>query len=131
MSADLLPHNSIAMSRVHGLVHALGPACHSMRSRHRCTYNQDAPAHDAHPQGRILNKVSGAPGFWIGNVIVMAGVLLIMQAMLVEVAPKLNSGVACSWKPCARMRARATSGCNSARSTNPAVAIGSYPMFAL
>ena len=61
----------------------------------------------------------------------MAGVLLIMQAMLVEVAPKLNSGVACSWKPCARMRARATSGCNSARPTNPAVAIGSYPMFAL
>jgi molybdopterin-biosynthesis enzyme MoeA-like protein len=29
-----------------------------------------------------LNKVSGAPGFWIGNVIVMAGVPSIMQAML-------------------------------------------------
>jgi molybdenum cofactor synthesis domain-containing protein len=29
----------------------------------------------------ILNKVSGAPGFWIGNVIVMAGVPSIMQAM--------------------------------------------------
>src|SRR5205823_8144292 len=36
----------------------------------------------------ILNKVSGAPGFWIGNVIVMAGVPSIMQAMLDEVAPK-------------------------------------------
>ena len=35
----------------------------------------------------ILNKVSGAPGFWIGNVIVMAGVPSIMQAMLDEVAP--------------------------------------------
>ena len=32
----------------------------------------------------ILNKVSGAPGFWIGNVIVMAGVPSIMQAMLDE-----------------------------------------------
>ena len=35
----------------------------------------------------ILKKVSGAPGFWIGNVIVMAGVPSIMQAMLDEVAP--------------------------------------------
>src|SRR5215831_8372531 len=41
----------------------------------------------------ILNKVSGAPGFWIGNVIVMAGVPSIMQAMLDEVAPKLKIGV--------------------------------------
>ena len=37
----------------------------------------------------ILNKMSGAPG----NVIVMAGVPSIMQAMLDEVAPKLKIGV--------------------------------------
>ena len=30
----------------------------------------------------VLNKVSAAPGFWIGNVIVMAGVPHIMQTML-------------------------------------------------
>src|SRR6267378_2603513 len=41
----------------------------------------------------VLNKVSGAPGFWIGNVIVMAGVPSIMQAMLDEVSPKLRTGV--------------------------------------
>ncbi|MDO8875090.1 MAG: molybdopterin-binding protein [Pseudolabrys sp.] len=41
----------------------------------------------------IVNKVSGAPGFWIGNVITMAGVPSIMQAMLDEVAPKLKTGV--------------------------------------
>ncbi len=41
----------------------------------------------------IANKVSGAPGFWIGNVITMAGVPNIMQAMLDEVAPKLKTGV--------------------------------------
>src|SRR5215204_7558686 len=35
----------------------------------------------------ILNKVSNAPGFRIGNVHVMAGVPSIMQAMLDEVAP--------------------------------------------
>jgi len=41
----------------------------------------------------VINKVSGAPGIWIGNVIVMAGVPTIMQAMLDEVAPKLKTGV--------------------------------------
>src|SRR5262245_45610591 len=41
----------------------------------------------------ILNRVSGAPGFWIDNVIVMAGVPSIMQAMLDEVAPKLKIDV--------------------------------------
>jgi len=40
----------------------------------------------------VLNKVSAAPGFWIGNVIVMAGVPSIMQAMLDFVAPKLATG---------------------------------------
>jgi molybdenum cofactor synthesis domain-containing protein len=41
----------------------------------------------------IVNKVSSAPGFRIGNVIVMAGVPSIMQAMLDEVAPTLKTGV--------------------------------------
>ena len=40
----------------------------------------------------VLNKVSAAPGFWIGNVIVMAGVPHIMQVMLDYVAPKLKTG---------------------------------------
>ena len=41
----------------------------------------------------VANKVSGAPGFWIGNVIVMAGIPAVMNAMLDEVAPKLKTGV--------------------------------------
>src|SRR6202162_4788389 len=40
----------------------------------------------------VLNKVSAAPGFWLGNVIVLAGVPSIMQAMLDYVAPKLATG---------------------------------------
>ncbi|MEJ2626529.1 MAG: molybdopterin-binding protein [Pseudolabrys sp.] len=40
----------------------------------------------------VANKVSGAPGFWIGNVITMAGVPSVMQAMLDEVGPKLKTG---------------------------------------
>jgi molybdopterin-biosynthesis enzyme MoeA-like protein len=41
----------------------------------------------------IVNKVSSAPGFRIGNVHVMAGVPAIMQSMLDEVAPTLKTGV--------------------------------------
>jgi molybdenum cofactor synthesis domain-containing protein len=41
----------------------------------------------------IVNKVSAAPGFRIGNVHVMAGVPSIMQSMLDEVAPTLKTGI--------------------------------------
>jgi molybdenum cofactor synthesis domain-containing protein len=41
----------------------------------------------------VLNKISAAPGFWIGNVIVMAGIPSVMQAMLDYVAPQLKTGV--------------------------------------
>jgi hypothetical protein len=67
----------------------------------------------------VLNKVSGAPGFWIGNVIVMAGVPSIMQAMLDEVAPKLKTSVRMLSETCARMRARATSARSLMRSPRP------------
>lgn len=47
------------------------------------------------PRGAELieNPISKAPGFMIENVIVMAGVPVIMQAMLDAVAPKLKTGV--------------------------------------
>jgi molybdenum cofactor synthesis domain-containing protein len=46
------------------------------------------------PQGAELvrNATSKAPGFWIGNVIVMAGVPVIMQSMMDTVGPQLKSG---------------------------------------
>src|SRR6266566_7988347 len=79
----------------------------------------------------ILNKVSGAPGFWIGNVIVMAGVPSIMQAMLAEVALKLKIGVRMLSET---VRADAREGdigmqLGEIAEANPAVAIGSYPFF--
>jgi molybdopterin-biosynthesis enzyme MoeA-like protein len=40
----------------------------------------------------VQNSVSSAPGFKIGNVIVMAGVPTVMQAMLDAVAPLLQTG---------------------------------------
>ena len=79
----------------------------------------------------ILNKVSGAPGFWIDNVIVMAGVPSIMQAMLDEVAPKLKTGVRMLSET---VRADAREGnigmqLGEIAKANPGVAIGSYPFF--
>src|SRR5471032_1392535 len=46
------------------------------------------------PEGAALvaNSVSGAPGFHIGNVYVMAGVPMVMRAMLEAIAPELPRG---------------------------------------
>jgi molybdenum cofactor synthesis domain-containing protein len=46
------------------------------------------------PEGADLieNPISKAPGFKLGNVVVMAGVPSIMQAMLDAVAPRLETG---------------------------------------
>jgi molybdenum cofactor synthesis domain-containing protein len=79
----------------------------------------------------VLNKVSGAPGMWIENVIVMAGVPSIMQAMLDEVAPKLKTGVRMLTES---IRADAREGdigtqLGDIAKIHPQVAIGSYPFF--
>jgi len=79
----------------------------------------------------VLNKVSAAPGFWIGNVIVMAGVPTIMQAMLDEVAPKLKTGV-CILSETIRADAREGdigTPLGEIAKANPQVSIGSYPFF--
>jgi molybdenum cofactor synthesis domain-containing protein len=79
----------------------------------------------------VANKVSGAPGFWIGNVIVMAGVPSIMQAMLDEVAPKLRTGTKLLSET---IRADAKEGdvgteLGAIARANPEAIIGSYPFF--
>ena len=45
-----------------------------------------------HGADLVENTISKAPGFWIGNVIVMAGVPSIMRMMLDAVTPKLTVG---------------------------------------
>jgi molybdenum cofactor synthesis domain-containing protein len=79
----------------------------------------------------VTNKVSGAPGFWIGNVIVMAGVPAIMHAMLDVVAPELKTGVKMLSET---IRADAREGdvgseLGEIAKANPEVTIGSYPFF--
>jgi len=85
------------------------------------------------PQGAalVVNKVSAAPGFWLGNVIVMAGVPSIMQVMLDEVAPKLKTGVRMLSET---VRADAREGdigtpLGEIAKAHPEVLIGSYPFF--
>ena len=85
------------------------------------------------PQGAdlVTNKVSLAPGFWIGNVIVMAGVPTIMQAMLDEVGPKLKTGKQMLSES---VRADAREGdigteLGEVAKAHPDVTIGSYPFF--
>src|SRR5689334_8539176 len=83
------------------------------------------------PEGAelVLNKVSAAPGFWLGNVIVMAGVPSIMQAMLDYVAPKLATGAKMLSET---VRADAREGdvgteLGAVAKAHPDVMIGSYP----
>jgi molybdenum cofactor synthesis domain-containing protein len=85
------------------------------------------------PKGAALvkNKISAAPGFWLDNVIVMAGVPAIMQAMLDEVAPKLKTGVKMlSETICAYAReGDIGTELGEIAEANPEVTIGSYPYF--
>ncbi len=80
----------------------------------------------------VENPISRAPGFKLGNVIVMAGVPSIMQAMLDHAAPMLTTGV--------RMIAESIDAngmpegiyavaLGAVAVANPAVSIGSYPSF--
>ncbi|MBM3529864.1 MAG: competence/damage-inducible protein A [Alphaproteobacteria bacterium] len=77
----------------------------------------------------IVNKVSSAPGFRIGNVHVMAGVPSIMQAMLDEVAPTLKTGVKLlSESVRANLREGDIGGpLGAIAKAHPDVMIGSYP----
>ena len=84
-----------------------------------------------HGADLVTNKVSMAPGFWIGNVIVMAGVPTIMQAMLDEVGPKLKTGQKMLSDS---VRADAKEGdigteLGEIAAAHPDVSIGSYPFF--
>jgi molybdenum cofactor synthesis domain-containing protein len=79
----------------------------------------------------IPNKVSRAPGFRIGNVMVMAGVPMIMQAMLDEAAKTLSTGARLLSET---IRADAREGdigtpLAEIAKAHPDTMIGSYPFF--
>ena len=79
----------------------------------------------------VAQPVSAAPGFHIGNVFVMAGVPMVMRAMLEEIAPELPRGRTVIQRhgggQCSRRHDRARPGAIAERSQD--VAIGSYPFY--
>lgn len=79
----------------------------------------------------IKNTASTAPGFQLGNVFVMAGVPMVMRAMMEDVAPRLKKGVPVST---ATISARIAEGriagpLAKIQATNKSVVIGSYPFY--
>jgi molybdenum cofactor synthesis domain-containing protein len=86
------------------------------------------------PHGADLvdNPISRAPGFKLGNVIVMAGVPSIMQAMLDAVAPTLSTGarMVVETIPADKVpEGLYAEGLGAIAKTHATVSIGSYPSF--
>lgn len=77
----------------------------------------------------ILNSVSGAPGFTMGNVHVMAGVPHVMAAMLQDLAPRLRRGVKMFSRTveCGVGESTVSDGLALIQAKYPDVKIGSYP----
>jgi len=85
------------------------------------------------PEGAVLidNPLSRAPGFQIGNVLVMAGVPIVMKSMIDSVAPRLIGG-----KPVLSRTVTAlvresdiAVGLENVQDKYSSVEIGSYPFF--
>lgn len=85
------------------------------------------------PQGAelIANPVSGAPGFRIGNVFVMAGVPRVMQAMFDSVIDTLTPGlpVLSNTVTCSLLESEIAEDLAALQNEFPDVQIGSYPHY--
>ena len=77
----------------------------------------------------IANHASGAPGFVIGNVHVMAGVPRVLEAMLEDVATKVTGGVKLQMVTidCGVGESLVSVGLGAIQAAYPDVKIGSYP----
>ncbi|MGL5363288.1 MAG: competence/damage-inducible protein A [Bosea sp. (in: a-proteobacteria)] len=84
-----------------------------------------------HGADLIANSVSKAPGFKLGNVMVMAGVPSIMQAMLDAVAPTLKTGIKMLSETVLANKREGDIGTalGELAKVHPDVQIGSYPFF--
>jgi molybdenum cofactor synthesis domain-containing protein len=126
---------SECIARAFGVKHVLHPEAHRILATHYKPGDlNEARLRMAHtPEGAtlILNPVSRAPGFRIGNVFVMAGVPVVMQAMLDGVLPGLKGG-----KPvlsraivCNLAEGIIAKGLGALQQRYPDLDIGSYPSF--
>lgn len=85
------------------------------------------------PEGAdlIANPLSKAPGFQVDNVFVMAGVPKIMEMMLLDVAPRLVTGVRMASRTidCAYGEGVIGTRLGAIAAAHPQTIIGSYPSF--
>ena len=83
------------------------------------------------PYGAALigNSLSGAPGFQIGNVFVMAGIPAVMQVMLEDVRGRLPAGKALSSVTVSAHLGEGTiaAGLSALQKQYPDIPLGSYP----
>ena len=79
----------------------------------------------------VKNSASTAPGFQIGNVFVMAGVPMIMRAMLEDIEPRLERGINVhSQTVQARIgEGKIAAGLQAIQKEFPDLALGSYPFY--
>ncbi len=128
-----------AMAKAFGValpIHAEARAMLEARWKQQGTEVNEARLRMARiPEGAdlIVNSVSAAPGFRIGNVHVMAGVPIIMRAMLEAIAPTLQTG-----KKMTSVTVRAAVGEGSIggplaalQTIYPEVKMGSYPQMGM
>jgi len=79
----------------------------------------------------VKNSVSTAPGFQIENVFVMAGVPMVMRAMMEELAPRLSRGliVHVATVEAKLPEGRIAKGLSEIQARHKTVAVGSYPFY--
>jgi molybdenum cofactor synthesis domain-containing protein len=79
----------------------------------------------------VKNSVSTAPGFQIGNVFTMAGVPMVMRAMLEDIAPRLRRGALVHTATVEGKipEGRIAAALMAIQKDHPTVAIGSYPFY--
>ena len=111
----------------------LHPAAHEILKRYykpgELNESRLRMAHTPEGADLVENPISGAPGFQVGNVFVLAGIPAVMQAMFESLSHRLTGGTPLvsetivAYLPEGRM----AQGLGAIQSANPDVEIGSYP----
>jgi len=124
---------SAAVARAFGRPLVLHPEAHRiLASYYKPGELNEARLRMAHaPQGAELveNPISGAPGFQIENVFVLAGIPAVMQAMFESLRHRLAGGAPLMSRTIVAElpEGRMAAGLGAIQAANPEVEIGSYP----
>ena len=127
---------SASIAKAFGVRHVRHPGAEARLRRHYARpedLNAQRLRMAEMPEGAELidNPVSVAPGFRIGNVIVLAGVPRIMQAMFEGFRHRLRGGAPMLSRTVVAQvpEGKMAAGLGAAQAAHPGVEIGSYPFF--